>query len=263
MAYIQDEYYFPGSIENEIKWFGLYGAKGEHRGPKKKKTPEAIKRQNQWQRQKNMRRAIKNNFVKGDYWCTYLYPKGTRKALKDIQEDMHKYQRVLRKEYKKRGHPFKWVNRIEIGKLGGAHVHMLSNQIPGARMDMIMQDTWHTITGGRINFEPFQGGADDAENVGNYLTKALKDEQIEKCKELGLNPNDYVKISRSRNLEKPEHIRKEYSHWTMKRVIEEQMPKPREGFYIVKESVRFCSNIYTGMTHLYYTEAKLEGGGSP
>lgn len=260
MAYIQDEYHFSDSIENEIKYQGLHGAKGEHRGERKKSTPEAIKRQNQWNRLKNLRRLIKNNFVKGDYFCTFLYSQGTRKSLKEIQEDVSKYHRKLRKEYKSRGYPYKWVSRVEIGRNGGTHLHMLVGQLHDERMDLVMQDTWHEMTGGRINFEPFKGADEDSESVASYMVKPLTDAHIKKCEELGLNPSDYVRVSHSRNLAQPKHIRKQYSHWTMRRIIEEQMPRARAGYMVVKDSVRFCSNIYTGMTHCYYTEVK---GGSP
>ena len=101
MAYIKDEFIFPNSVEIEIKWAGNYGAKGEKRAPRENITPEQIKKQNQWRRERDYRRKIKMNFSKGDYWCTLLYPAGTKKELKEVQKDMSCLIRTLRREYQK------------------------------------------------------------------------------------------------------------------------------------------------------------------
>ena len=81
MAYIEDRFYFPNSIEVEIKWAGNYGAKGEKRAPKEKPTPEQIEKQNQWRKERDVRRLIKANFKRGDYWITFVYPQQTRKEI--------------------------------------------------------------------------------------------------------------------------------------------------------------------------------------
>lgn len=259
MAYVHDEYIFPDSIENEYKWAGQYGAKGEKRGSRKKTTPETIQKQNQRNREKKYRRKIKQNFNKGDQWSTFLYPAGTRKTMKEIQKDMSDLLITLRREYKKANKTFKWIYRIEIGKNGGVHVHMISSQLEG--IDVIMQDRWHDITGGRVSYERFRGDENSACSIGNYLTKELTEQHKKKCEELGLNPKEFTKISSSRNLEEPIHIRKKYSHWTMKKVVEAQMPEARKGYYIDKESVYFGTNPFTGLSYLYYTELKGGEGG--
>ena len=260
MAYIKDEYHFPDSIEVEYKWAGNYGAKGETRGPREKATPETIRKQNQQNREKKYRWKIKMNFTKGDYWSTFTYPAGTRKTMKEIQKDMSDLIKSMRREYKKANVIFKWIYRIEIGSQGGAHVHMISSQLPG--IDMKMQDKWHELTGGRINYNRFLGDEESACKVGNYITKELTTQQINKCEELELTAKDFTKISSSRNLDEPVHIRKHYSHWTMKKVVEAQMPTARPGYYIDKESVYFGVNPFTGLSYLYYTEIKDKGGGS-
>ncbi|MBR1909885.1 MAG: hypothetical protein IJ821_04795, partial [Lachnospiraceae bacterium] len=75
--YRLDIYRFPTSIEREYKFKGNYGAKGEKRQKKQKRTPEDIERQNQYQRTKTVRHLIKANFTEGDYWTTLTYPKET------------------------------------------------------------------------------------------------------------------------------------------------------------------------------------------
>ncbi len=260
MAYIKDEFIFPNSVEVEIKWAGNYGAKGEKRASREKATPEQIKKQNQWNREKEYRRRVKMNFKKGDYWNTLLYPAGTKKTLKEVQKDMSDLIGAIRREYKKSEIPFKWIYRIEIGSRGGIHVHMICNEIRGKPIDMIMQERWHAITDGRVHFERFQGDEDSANKIGNYIAKELTEQQENKCEELGLSRKDFTKISCSRNLDKPQHVRKKYSHWTMKKVVDAQMPTARAGYIIDKPSVYFGTNPFTGLSYLYYTELKDEGG---
>ena len=53
----QIEKYYPGN----------YGAPGKKRGPKQKRTPEDIARQNQRNREKKVQRIILANFKEGDW----------------------------------------------------------------------------------------------------------------------------------------------------------------------------------------------------
>mgnify|MGYP006892992558 CR=1 FL=1 len=53
---------FDSTIEIEEKHTGRYGAKGQEREEKRKATPEEIAKQNQWRRQRDVRRLIKWNF---------------------------------------------------------------------------------------------------------------------------------------------------------------------------------------------------------
>ena len=52
--YVQKTFFFEDSTEYEYKFAGKYGAKGEKRQKKEKATPEQIRRQNQWNRQKTV-----------------------------------------------------------------------------------------------------------------------------------------------------------------------------------------------------------------
>ncbi|MFQ8879417.1 MAG: hypothetical protein ACLR7N_13515 [Roseburia hominis] len=57
--------YGPGGdkyTEYEFKFVGRFGAKGEKRGPRKKATPEQIRKQNQWNKEKTVLRLIRENF---------------------------------------------------------------------------------------------------------------------------------------------------------------------------------------------------------
>ena len=70
MAYKKDTWVFPGSIEHEFKFMGKYGAAGEKRQRRQQASKEQIQKQNQWLREKRMRRLIKANFCENDFWVT-------------------------------------------------------------------------------------------------------------------------------------------------------------------------------------------------
>ena len=72
-GYIRDIWEFGDTLEVEEKHTGRYGARGQKREKRKKATPEDIKRQNQWKRERDIRRLIKWNFKKLDYWMTITY----------------------------------------------------------------------------------------------------------------------------------------------------------------------------------------------
>lgn len=114
--------------EVEEKHTGRYGARGQKRQKRRKATPEEIAKQNQWKRERDVRRLIKWNFGIGDYWFTLTYKKGSRPPWKQMQKDMSKFIRKLRDKYKKYGWELKYIYRLEIGKQGGPHVHILVNR---------------------------------------------------------------------------------------------------------------------------------------
>lgn len=82
--------------EVEEKHTGRYGARGQKRQKRRKATPEEIAKQNQWKRERDVRRLIKWNFGIGDYWFTLTYKKGSRPPWKQMQKDMSKFIRKLR-----------------------------------------------------------------------------------------------------------------------------------------------------------------------
>ena len=255
MAYWQDTWIFPNSNEYEYKFAGKYGAKGEKREKRKKATPEQIKKQNQQNREKTIRRLIKANFVPDDLWCTLKYPKGTRKPISEVKDDLKDFLEGMRREYKKRGEPFKFIYRMEIGKKGGIHVHILINRVRGKpETDVLIRRKWKW---GRVNYESIyeQGGY---EQLACYIVKPPPEEMEG---QLSLFPEaDRKKLknySASRNLIRPEPERKEYRRWTLKKLIE-QGPTPTPGYYIVKESIVSGKNPYTGMSYLRYTENRIE-----
>lgn len=257
MAYGVDIFDMGCAAEYEYKFVGNFGAKGEKRAPKKKATPEQIKEQNRTNKIKRVRREIMLNFHPWDFWLTLKYKKGTRKYTKEVLADVKKWTDSLRNIYQKAGEKLKWIRRIEIGKYGGIHVHIIVNRSRTIKnIDLVMKELWGRAG---INFQTLreEGGY---EQLAAYLCKK-GDAEIEG--QLSLLPEEDRKrclsYSTSRNLIRPEDVRKRknYTHWTMRRIIEDG-PKPREGYYIDKNSIRTGVNKHTGMSYYYYTEIRIK-----
>lgn len=249
-------YEFEDSTEHEIKTRGRYGAKGEKRAQRKKATPEQMARQNQWNRETKVRRLIKANFSEGDLWLTLKYPKGVRMSYEQVKKDVKRYRERMRREYKSRGQPYRWISRIEIGARGGIHVHMIANRLNDPDADLIAQRIWEQITAGRINHTTLytEGGY---EKLAKYITKQPNEEQ--RCQLQAYEKDEVkgmIKYSTSRNLIRPEPIIRR-SHWrTIRKMITEGI-RPREGYYVQPESVYYGINPFNGMTYLKYTEYRL------
>jgi len=253
--YWQDKWIIKDSIEYEIKYLGAYGNKNSKRGKRKKATPEIIKKQNQRNREKRMRRLLKANFDQGDLWMTIKYSKGTRKPMKEVKTDIRRFIDTLRRKYKKYDTELKFVYRIEIGSQGGIHIHMVVPRIRGADSEIMIQKAWKH---GRINYQTLDDG--DYAELAAYIVKQ-PDEEIER--QLKLFPEEerkeLIKVSTSRNLIRPSPEHKHFKKKTVKKLIREG-PTPTEGYYIVKDSIRIGVNPYTGMSYIHYTERKVRGG---
>ncbi len=248
------------SIENEINYKGNYGAKGEKRAPKKKPTPEQMAKQNQLNREKYIRRLIKENFDPYDVWACLKYPKGTRKTIWEVRKDVKRFTDRLRNAYKKAGQPLKWIRRIEIGKQGGVHIHILVNRLRGAvETDILIQELW---SHGRVNYESLYASGGYAK-LAAYIVKQPDEQSV---RQLSLLPEseqkEYRKYGTSRNLVRPRPVRKLYTHWTMCKILQDG-PKPTKGFYIDKDSIATGVNAFTGMSWLHYTEYRLREGRKP
>lgn len=248
--YKLDIYRFPTSTEYEYKFVGNYGAKGEKRSPKQKRTPEDIERQNQYQRTKTVRHLIKANFTEGDYWTTLTYPKDESRTIQEVAKDVSKFLGSMRYQYKKHNIPCKYIYRIEIGSRGGIHVHIILNRIPD--LDRIIQRYWPH---GKAHNELLDNGT--YENLADYIVKPPTEQQKKLLKTFDENAKKLIRYSCSRNLKRPMPETKEYSRRTMREVFNHDLV-PEKGFYIDKNSIRRGVNMFTGMGYLYYQEIKLQ-----
>lgn len=254
--YSRKKYKFNNSIEYEYTWSGKYGAPGEKRQKKRKATPEQVRKQNQFNRISKVRRIIKANFTSRDYWCTLKYPKGIRPTIDKVKKDLKNFFSKMRCRYKKYGVPFKYIYRVEIGRRGGVHIHILLNRIRGAPdTDIIVRDCWKHA--GSINYQLlYEAGG--YEQLAEYIVKEPDEEQMQQLSLFDDSGQKKLKAyNHSRNLIIPLPEKKKYMRWTMRKIIDNG-PVPTKGYYIDKNSVRCGVNQYTGKSYLYYTEYRIE-----
>lgn len=239
-GYIRQIWQFDGSLEVEEKHTGRYGAHGQKREKRKKASREEILRQNQWKRVRDVRRLIKWNFKKNDYWITITYRKGERPDWKQMREDIRKLIRKVRDKYRKLGHELKYIYRLAIGKRGGPHIHILANRIAEGDQgtDTIFSESWDK---GHINFRTTYeaGGFND---LAEYIAKPIE----------AWEPQELKRYSPSRNL-----IRKEAKEKVILRRTLKDYPKAPKGYYVDPESVRMGRNPITGFLYRHYTLIKL------
>ena len=267
------------SNEVILRYPGRRGAKGEKRATRRKRTPEEIERQNQTNKENNLRRKIVLNFKAGDLWCTLKYPAGTIKTADELKADWNDFRRRLSREYRKAGYELKFIYRMEIGRNGGAHIHVLVNRIQDA--ELAIDKAW--IHGRVYRASVYKEGG--CEQLADYIAK--KDPVLESLKEkkrelerqtegqIGMFDDETLEeISRkiaersklrafgcSRNLIRPEDVKTvtKYSHWTIRALFDGDLPKASEGFAINKDSVYFGVNPFTGLSYVRYTEERMEG----
>lgn len=240
-GYIQKEYRFDGSIEIERSHTGRYGAGGMPRSKRKNPTKEEIARQNQKNRENHIRRILKANFKAArDYWITFTYQKGKRTDPQEVNEDLTKLIKKLKYQYQKRGAPCKWVARVEVGKRGAGHIHMVINRIPDA--DLIISEAWNLIPGsGHIDLTMLRVKGEFKE-LAAYIVKRAENEEIAPVQQT------YSSYRRSRNLEVPKPRRRIIK---TKKLLTE--PEPYKGYFIDKSSVVFGVNPITGYRYQHFT----------
>lgn len=254
MAYCEDIYILGEDWrEHSIHFKGHYGKKGEAAFEKKKATPEQIKRQNQRNRINGLRRVLRANFHEGDYFLTIKYKRGARPGVERFRKDFKNFRNKLGRLYKKAGVPMKFVYRMEIGKNGGAHIHMVLNKTEGITLADI-QSKWSE---GRINAQALYSDGGFAD-LAEYMLKEpawTENQQISIFMEHGDRMWAY---NTSRNLVRPEPVRKKYKRRTVEKMILEGI-RAKKGYRVIPDSVHYGVNPFTGMTFLQYTEQRIRG----
>lgn len=238
--YKRERYFCGDSIEVEEKHTGRYGAPGEKRGKRYKPTPEQIQKQNQWKKERDIRRLLKCNFDTADYWTTLTYKKGNRpEGMQQAKQNIQKFIRKIRCNYKKAGQDMKYIVITEIGKRGGIHHHIVINRIEG--LDRLIARIWQL--GGAVS-ELIRGKEEDFRKLADYIAK-------KPAKENAIQEKWY---SRSRNLKEPKKEERIMLRSTFTKKI--QVPK---GYYLVKDTVKEGTNQVTGHMYRYYTLEKING----
>lgn len=235
-----------------------YTGKRTGRGRKKKATPEEMERWNRAKRRKAVRLLIEANFKKGDPWICLKYRKGTRKSVQEVSKDLSEFCRKMRIAYKKNKQEFKWIARIEVGKLGGIHVHLICNAFKGDGFSLIT-DTWASISpeASRANVEALDDNP-DREQLADYITKeAEKDDDQYHLPGTIEDRRAVLRIRSSRNLIRPEPVKEPLTRRQFAKLMTEG-PKPAKGYAIIPDSVRRGENPVTGMPYIRWKERRIK-----
>lgn len=228
-------YIFDNVIEVYEYLDGKYGARGTPREKKKKPTKEEIRKRNQWNKERKARHKLHKYFKEKDWFITFTYDKEKRPAdMKAAKEHFAKAIREIRKEYRKRGYELQWIRNIEVGTKNAWHIHIIIKNIPDSFQ--IATDAWeHGTVDGKLLYKKGTFA-----EIANYITKTPETEP--KLKE--------TSYSTSRNMPLPEPETKRIVRWVKE-------PKPKEGFYIDKETFHEGENSFTGYKYRYYTMIRL------
>lgn len=229
---IQTEYRYP------LRW----GAPGKSREKKRELTPEEMEKVNQRNREKKLQRLILTNFKPGHGWhCILKYRQEDRPDTWELgKKQLGDFRKKIRKILKKAGMTFRWISVTERGKKGQAlHHHMIIEDIVENGINMVKLFKEHWKLGSCAFIDLYEDG--EYENLAEYIVKKETKE------------GKGCSYSRSRgNLKEPKVKKKRLRR---KRWPEE--PKPRKGFYIVKESVYNGENPVTGYPYQYYTQRRI------
>ena len=259
-GYIHRKYIFRDSIEHEYYFNGNYGARGEKRAAKRKRTPEEIEATNQANREKKVRHLIKQNFTAGDYFVTMNFgDEYIGRSLESLRNmEIRNFLARMRREYKKTDIPFKFIIRMELGaRKKRPHIHIIMNRIPD--LDQIIRRQWRY--GGKQvpHFELINDEPDTPEKLADYITKPTPEQQIEANAICDGDLSKLMNYSCSRNLTRPVPETKVVRSKTMHSIFNKDL-HPAEGYYIDKnpKTLKRGINPFTGMTYLYYQEIRLK-----
>ena len=228
------------------------------KGRRTKATPEQIKRWNRNKRRRAVRLLIEANFAKGDPWICLKYKKGTRKSVQEVSKDLSDFCRRMRLAYKKEKQAFRWIARIEVGRLGGLHVHLICNAFKGDGLSLIA-DTWAKVSpeATRANVESLDGDP-DREQLADYITKeADKDDDQYHLPGTIEDRRAVLRIRSSRNLTRPEPERTPLTKREFEKLMA-QGPKPAKGFIVIPDSVKRGENPITGMPYIRWKERRIK-----
>lgn len=242
--YIKKIYDMGKVVDIEQYYPGNYGAPGQVRQKKQKATPEQIRKQNERNRAKKLKRIILANFNPGDWHLVLNYrpeerPENTEQAKKHIR----KFIADMRRTYKKAGEVFKYIVVTEHGKKGGAlHHHLIIQDMKTINTPQTVRKLWKY--GNMRLTDLYENGA--YEKLAEYIIKTeTKD------------PASWATYSRSRNLIVPKPQRKKIHR---RRWPEE--PKTRKkGYKIIKDSIVNGFNPVTGYPFQSYSLQRIERRG--
>ena len=201
------------------------------RMPKRNPTRESVRKNNDRIATRKAIALINANFFPGDYHVTFTY-RGEAPDQEKARKDIVNYLRRMKREYEKQGKEFRYFQVTEY-KNKRIHHHVIMSYI-----DLeIIRKQWKE---GHVRFSVL-----DEERNYSKLAEYLIKETSKTFRE----PENATKRRwrASKNLARPVVKREIVS---TRQLFED--PKPLQGYYIDRESIRRYENPFTGIEHLEY-----------
>lgn len=246
--YIRNEVKINDKIEIEKHYNWNAGAPGIDRERKSNKTPEAMAKQNLWNRKKELRRIIELNFTGGDLHVTLTCRPDKRPDMTEAMKVIRQFRDKLRAKYKKQKWECKYIITTETGERGAVHWHMIINHMQNEETSTTKM-IWELWDRGRPYFVPMDDSR-EYEQLADYIIKETS-KRIAEGKTL-----EKLSYMCSRNL-----IRPVVKRYKIRKKAWAKTPKVPRGY--VLESLRNGINPYTNLPYQHYTLRKIQdrGGG--
>lgn len=237
--YIRKKYDLGKCVEIEEYHTARAREPGMPRLKKRKPTPEQMRKVNQRNKEKMIRRKLRMYFNAGDYFTTLTYRADERPAdMAAAKDDFKRFIRKVKTEYAKRGKELRWMRNIEVGTKGGWHVHLVINRIPDA--DLIIAEAWKA--GKAVTQLMYQKG--NFADLAAYIAKIpLTDKRLRQSN-----------FSESRNMPAPVPSIRSCKYKTFRG---KGIRVPR-GWELEKDSMYEGINPVTGYPFRHYTLVKRE-----
>lgn len=236
------------TVEVERYYTARYGIRGQPRREKIKPTAEEQKRINDKQAEKKLRRLINANFGEGDFHIVLSYARARgdpHRTAGKMKEDIAKFLRELRKQYRIQGMELKYIHVAEVGERGARHHHLVVN-----KSDIgLIQKCWPH---GRIHVNPLDATGNYAQLAAyliKYTSKTIGTEQKLQGK----------RWNASKNLIHPIPAVKVITERAWYRTQARIPPKYRGRYYIDQDSIDIGvhSPEYSGFGYFRFTMVML------
>lgn len=240
MPHIKNTYRYKNIVEVERVHSGRYGKKLERSG-RKLPTPEEMKKINERNAVKRLRRKIYANFEPEDLWITHTYRRESRPAPDEARRELSRYFNRLRMAYRKEGQELRYIVVTEYMNKS-IHHHLILNDLPDGSGAKLASRLWKN--GGTHCQYLYEDG--QYEMLASYLIK-------ETGKNFGRPGNSAkCRYSCSRNLIEP---KKETQ--ILKRDDWPEDPRIPKGFYLDKQTL-FNGINKLGYRYQYYRMIRLK-----
>lgn len=228
---------------------GNYGAPGMSRQKKKKPTKEQMIQINLLNKARRCRLRMLEYITPGDLFVTWTYrleerPPDMKTALKQFQAIMKK----VRKHYKKQGCECFWFRNIERGTRGAWHIHLVINNVPGAKD--LLEDVWEYGEPHIVSIRKSKFYSEDFTELANYITKDQNSIEYKKDGTIAKSKIKEASYWTSKNMPLPEPKVDKLVRW-------KKEAKPKKGYYIVKDSFYEGVHKATGYMYRRYTMIRL------